>query len=90
MTPAERLVATRRWVSIILAAARQPNEAGDLLKPIGSEGTTWVALEFAARLPGRIISTNGEYDEVTQKVFWDLYSEAPAAKAVLTGLAPAA
>jgi hypothetical protein len=35
-----------------------------------------VPLLFAARCPGRILSTNGQYDESNNEVFWALYPEA--------------
>lgn len=78
MTPAERRDATGRWVSILLAAARRQEQISGAAGPIGSSGSSWVSLEFAVKLPGSVVATNGDYDAATQSVFWDLYSEAPA------------
>jgi hypothetical protein len=78
MTQAERRAAARRWVTVILRTARGRASSGGAMAPIGSNGTSWVALEFAVRLPGRVVATNGAIDEVAEEVSWDLYSEAPA------------
>jgi hypothetical protein len=36
------------------------------------------AMMFVVKLPGKIVSTNGERDEVTGEVYWALYAEAAA------------
>lgn len=51
---------------------------GGALGPAGVENMNFVAMLFVAKMPGRIISTNGEADESTGEVYWAFYSPAVA------------
>jgi hypothetical protein len=43
-----------------------------------SSPSALTAMTFVIKLPGKIVSTNGERDDVTGEVYWALYSEAAA------------
>jgi hypothetical protein len=44
-------------------------------------------LIFIVKAPGRVVSSNGEVDELTGEVFWGMFSEAAAFKdLVLTAI----
>lgn len=42
-----------------------------------------VPLLFIAKLPGKIVETNGEVDELTGEVFWAMFGEAAAARDII-------
>jgi hypothetical protein len=42
------------------------------------EPASLVAMAFTVKLPGKIVSANGEVDEVNGEVFWALYAQAAA------------
>ena len=42
-----------------------------------------VPLIFIVKAPGRVVSSNGEVDELTGEVFWGLFSEAAGFKDVI-------
>ena len=55
--------------------------AGGAIQFGGKDGynPSLVALTFTLKPPGRVVETNGEYDELTGEVVWTLYTEAVAA-----------
>jgi hypothetical protein len=50
----------------------------DPQKAQGNDTVPLTALTFVVKLPGKLVSTNGEADEVTGEVYWALYGEAAA------------
>jgi hypothetical protein len=48
-----------------------------------TKGPGFVPLIFILKAPGRVVSSNGEVDELTGEVFWGLFSEAAAFKDVV-------
>jgi hypothetical protein len=51
--------------------------------PSTANSTGLVPLMFIVKAPGRVVSCNGEVDELTGEVFWGLFSEAAAFKDVV-------
>jgi hypothetical protein len=82
ITPAQRLAAARTWVKVILEVSHE-----DLKVKESSDTSSWngaaVPLLFSAWLPGKVVATNGERDEVSGEVFWGLYAEAAASEDVV-------
>lgn len=79
LNTAERLVVTRK----LLKEFNATDIVNKAMSGPGPErrrddGTWPVPLTFAVRLPGKVVATNGEYDEITSEVFWGLYHFAPA------------
>jgi hypothetical protein len=84
---AERLAMTRKLIAAMEPVFDVRNDAKTKAEagPPGqsdSEGS-FVALTFVAKLPGKVVSTNGEIDEVNGEVFWALYDMAAAAEDVV-------
>jgi hypothetical protein len=82
MTPEERLQVTRRLVQAIskstetkVKSKTQPDAAAPGDK---DNSGAMVALTYSVKLPGRVVETNGEVDELNGEVFWALYPEAAA------------
>lgn len=48
-----------------------------------ANSSAFVPLIFIVKAPGRVVSSNGEVDELTGEVFWGLFSEAAAFKDVV-------
>ncbi len=59
----------------------QPDVAAAAPAPSKSNGL--VPLMFIVKTPGRVVSSNGEVDELTGEVFWALFEEAAAFKDVV-------
>jgi hypothetical protein len=81
MLPAEeRLATTRKLVSAIIASSDTTSKAKTKAEPnpMGGGDSAMVALAFTLKPPGKVVSTNGDWDEVMGEVFWALYSEAAA------------
>jgi hypothetical protein len=51
--------------------------------PSTANSSGLVPLLFIVKTPGRVVSSNGEVDELTGEVFWGLFSEAAAFKDVV-------
>lgn len=45
--------------------------------------TNMTILTFSVKVPGKVVETNGEYDPVTNEVYWNFYSPAPMAGDVI-------
>jgi hypothetical protein len=52
-----------------------PTKAGD--KPDLGDAAL-AALTFSVKLPGKIVSTNGERDDFAHEVYWSVYPQAAA------------
>lgn len=80
----ERLTAAQRQRIVREALDLTKNRAGTARsappEPTGegSDPDSLVAMLFSVRLPGEIVSTNGETDVATGEVYWALYPQAAA------------
>ena len=79
MQPAERREVARRLIEAALTSPKlsTPDPAASA-SPGNSSGLT--PLMFIVKPLGRIVSTNGETDDLTGEVFWAFFEEAAAFK----------
>jgi hypothetical protein len=83
ITPSQRLAAARKWVKVILEVSQEDlkvKDGSDTSSPLNDAA---VPLLFSVWLPGKVVATNGERDEVSGEVFWGLYAEAAASEDVV-------
>ncbi|MEQ8762751.1 MAG: hypothetical protein RL885_02410 [Planctomycetota bacterium] len=52
-------------------------------KDVFNDDRSLIALDFTAKLPGKIIETNGELDEVTGEIYWTLFAASPVLEDVV-------
>jgi hypothetical protein len=85
LTPAQRRDVARRIIEGTFSSASTakitPPESSP--NPSSASNSAFVALMFIVKTPGRVVSSNGEVDELTGEVFWGLYSQAAAFKDVV-------
>jgi len=79
MQPAERREVARKIIQETVSSAKisQPDPS-PATKSSGGAGL--VPLMFIVKTTGKIISSNGEIDELTGEVFWAMFGEAAAVK----------
>lgn len=86
LTPAQRLDVERNLFTTFAATIKahgQP-DGGDAAPPDDpakekgkeKDEVQAAALTFVVKVPGKVLSTNGEVNPITQEVFWGLYPEA--------------
>jgi len=82
MTLAQRRAVVIKMVdtTIVNSKPSQPDPANG---PPSSKGGGLVPLMFIVKTPGKIVSSNGEIDELTGEAFWGLYPPAAALKPVV-------
>jgi hypothetical protein len=83
LTPSERREIARRMIQETFSSATSTPKITPPDAASGSTSTTssgFVPLIFIVKTPGRVVSSNGEVDELTGEVFWGLFSEAAAFK----------
>lgn len=77
MTPDQRKSTIQKLVaSAFKSTANKANV--DPTKGPDKDNAAGTALTFSVRLPGKILSTNGEIDKLTNEVYWGMYPEAAA------------
>jgi hypothetical protein len=83
LTVDERRELVRQVIAKSLNSTKpsQPAMGGGDSKKSSSAGLT--PLTFVLRSPGRLISTNGEYDEFSGEVYWAFYPEAASLQPVV-------
>ena len=81
----QRTAIARNLVASIFKTAKtkiksqtKPDAAAKAGGPGGSDSGALVALTFSVKMPGKIVSSNGEVDELTNEVYWGAYPEAAA------------
>jgi hypothetical protein len=85
LTPAQRKDVARRMIQETFSSATAtskvtPPEPGS---STASGNAAFVPLIFIVKAPGRVVSSNGEVDELTGEVFWGMFSEAAAFKELI-------
>lgn len=82
MTPDQRREVASKLIENSFNSSRpsqpDPSGGGDSQR---SSGLT--PLTFIVRAPGKLVSSNGEYDELSGEVYWALYPEAASLKPVV-------
>jgi hypothetical protein len=83
MSAEERRVVTRKLIDTVFTMAKpaKPDPAAGPPSSKGSSGLT--SLMFVVKTGGKVISTNGEKDELTGEVYWALFPEAASLKPVV-------
>ncbi len=86
LTPEQRRVVARKLIEKTFSSAKpsQPDPAAGPPASKNSSGMT--PLMFVVKFPGKVVSTNGEVDELTGEVYWALYPEAASIKDVILTL----
>ncbi|MBV9866373.1 MAG: hypothetical protein JO316_13555 [Abitibacteriaceae bacterium] len=84
----ERLATERKIIENLSDTVQVHTQAGSGMQPTtpGSknpdskeQSDNLVALTYRVKLPGKVISSNGEVNDITDEVFWGLYPEAASA-----------
>jgi hypothetical protein len=74
----ERVKFMRALADAMIQSAKTSAEAKTTAdQPSGDTGPA-AALSFLVRMPGKVVETNGEYDEYTGDVYWALYPDSAA------------
>ena len=83
MQPAERREVARRMIqgAFVSTKPSAPNPAS--AEPPTKNSSGLVPLMFIMKWPGKIVSTNGEVDELAGEVFWALFSDAASFRDVV-------
>ena len=78
LTPAQRRELALKFIKTSISSNKvsQPDPSAQAEGPKNSGGFN--PLMFILKAPGRVISSNGEVDELTGEVYWALFSEAAA------------
>jgi hypothetical protein len=81
LTLEQRRELTRQAIKGTLNSSKptQPDSAGRDKK----DSSSLTPLTFVLRAPGKLISSNGEYDELSGEIFWALYPEAASLQPVV-------
>jgi hypothetical protein len=83
LTPAQRREAARKLIQNTFSSATVTPNPPDPSSAASTNSSGFVPLIFIVTAPGRVVSSNGEVDELTGEVFWGLFSEAAAFKDVV-------
>ena len=71
----DRLKAVQKLTeSAFKSTASKANQDPSKAKP--NDASAGSSLTFAVKLPGKILSTNGNIDKLTNEVYWGMYPEA--------------
>lgn len=82
LTAAQRREVARKMIQETFSeATSSPKMTPEMAPGKSSSGNSaFVPLIFIVKAPGRVVSSNGEVDELTGEVFWGMFSEAAAFK----------
>jgi hypothetical protein len=86
LTVEQRHNVTRKLVETAAAKTSTMSQAKSKAgppEPGGADNAGMEAMFVSVKLPGKIVSTNGERDDTTGEVFWAFYSMAPALEDVV-------
>ncbi len=83
MTPAERRQVALSLIETSVAQAKPKQPDPSAGPPSGDKGGGLTPLMFVLKSPGKIVSSNGELDELAGEVFWALFPPAAALKPVV-------
>jgi hypothetical protein len=83
MTLAERRAITVKLIENSFAQAKPKPPDAAAGPPSGKGGAELTPLMFILKSPGKVISSNGEFDELTGEVYWALFPPAATFKPVV-------
>ncbi len=81
MPLAERRELARKLIEMSLAQTK-PTQPDPAAGPQADSGSGLVPLMFVLKTPGKVISTNGEVDELANEIYWALFPEAASRQPV--------
>lgn len=76
MTAAERREVARRLIQATFNTARPPKPDPAAGPQSGEKSGGMIPLMFILKGPGKLVSSNGEFDDLNGEVYWALYPEA--------------
>ncbi len=82
-TLAQRREVVQKMVEISIAQGRPSTPDPASGPPSSGKGGSLTPLMFVLKTPGKIVSSNGEWDEVAGELFWGLFPPAAALKPVV-------
>ncbi|HLJ50438.1 MAG TPA: hypothetical protein VKU01_30710 [Bryobacteraceae bacterium] len=82
MKPEERRQVARDLIAKTFSSARPKEPDPSAGPPSGNSGGL-TPLMFIVKMPGRVVSTNGDTDELTGEIYWALFPEAASLKPVV-------
>ncbi len=82
MSLVERRQVARELIAKTFSSAR-PSQPDPSAGPPSGGGSGLTPLMFIVKMPGRVVSTNGDTDELTGEVYWALFPEAASLKPVV-------
>jgi hypothetical protein len=83
MQPAERREVARKLIQEAFSSTKVSPPDASSPDPSSSKNSGLVPLMFIVKTPGRIVSSNGEIDELAGEVYWALFSDAASFKDVV-------
>ena len=83
LTLAQRRDIASKMIQDAFSSATTTPNPPDPSSSSTTNNSGFVPLIFILKAPGRVVSSNGEVDELTGEVFWGLFSEAAAFKDVV-------
>jgi hypothetical protein len=83
LTPAQRREVAMKMIQETFSSATVTPKPPDPSSGPSTNSSGFVPLIFIVKAPRRVLSSNGEVDELTGEVFWGLFSEAAAFKDVV-------
>ena len=83
MTPAQRREVALKMIETSFARTKPVAPDASAGPPTSDKASGLTPLMFIVKSPGKIVSSNGEVDELTGEVYWALYPPAAALKPVV-------
>jgi hypothetical protein len=83
MTLAQRRAITLKLIETSFAQAKPKPPDGSAGPPTSKGGAELTPLMFIVKTPGKVISSNGEVDELTGEIYWALFPPAATLKPVV-------
>src|SRR5271165_67766 len=83
LTPAQRREIAVKLIKTSVSSSRPSQPDPTTGPPASKDNGGLTPMMFVLKFPGRVVSTNGEVDELTGEVYWALFSEAAALKDVV-------
>ena len=83
MQPAERREVARHLIATSFGTAKPAQPDPSAGPPSGKNNSGLTPLMFIVKAPGRVVSSNGEVDELNGEIYWALFSDAASLKDVV-------
>jgi hypothetical protein len=85
LSESQRVAVARRIVNAVSSLTRAKTQTKSGSRGTGGldRFTSFPSLTFVLRCPGRVVSTNGQEDDLAGEIYWTLYPEAAAVEDVV-------